>query len=107
MESLSVPQLLGIIIINKPIEVKAESYADKWLKKQQEQANEYMKELEKDENLTNQAIKSITKSDKEIDNMNKNKDSIGRSWVYGVDELHVIGLPTDERGYTKAGSYER
>lgn len=25
--------------------------------------------------------------------------------VYGVDELHVAGLPTDERGYTKAGNY--
>ena len=28
-----------------------------------------------------------------------------KGYVYGVDELHVVGLPTDERGYTKAGDY--
>ena len=35
----------------------------------------------------------------------KNTQQENKGLVYGVDELHVTGLPTDERGYTKAGDY--
>ena len=29
----------------------------------------------------------------------------GKGIVYDCDELHVVGCPTDEDGYTKAGDY--
>ena len=29
----------------------------------------------------------------------------GKGWVYSADELHVIGLPEGENGYTKPGYY--
>lgn len=28
-----------------------------------------------------------------------------KGWVYGVDELHVVGLPVGEDGYTLQGDY--
>ena len=38
-----------------------------------------------------------------MNTINKNKTTL----VYGVDELHITGLPTDEKGYTIAGQYSR
>ena len=32
-------------------------------------------------------------------------ESTNRGWVYGVDELHITGLPTGEDGYTLQGDY--
>ncbi len=29
----------------------------------------------------------------------------GKGWVYSVDELHVVGLPAGENGYTQPGYY--
>ena len=29
----------------------------------------------------------------------------GQGWVYSTDELHIVGLPEDESGYTKSGFY--
>lgn len=89
----------------------ASSYADEWLKKKQEQQQKYMEELAKDGNLTDDVVNSITKGKGNAYGKVKNKDkkqttyTENRGYVYGVDELHITGLPTDERGYTKAGDY--
>lgn len=98
-----------IVLINH-VDVNASSYADEWLAKKQQQQEEYMKELQKDGNLTDEAKASITKSKSNTKNKTKkeNKNYVqteNHGYVYGVDELHVVGLPTDERGYTKAGNY--
>ena len=91
----------------------ASSYADEWLKKKQEQQQKYMQELADEGTLTEENIKSITKgkgtnikpSKKAEKSDKQEKVQENRGYVYGVDELHLVGLPTDERGYTKAGDY--
>ena len=35
----------------------------------------------------------------------QNNSSVNRGYVYGQDELHVTGAPSDSRGYTAAGDY--
>lgn len=110
----------GIMIISMSyvrcsVKSNASDYAEEWLRKKQEQQNEYMESLKKDGNLTDEVVKSITKgkgtsiktNKKKKEDINKNNNSSKTTLVYGVDELHVIGLPTDERGYTQAGKYER
>lgn len=102
-----------ILILMNNVQVKASDYASEWLAKKQKQQEEYIAQLEKEGNLTEEAIeatklnvnKKANKKTKE-ENKNKNKNS-DYTLVYGVDELHVTGLPTDERGYTKAGKYEK
>lgn len=103
--------VIFLMLINH-IDVYASSYADEWLAKKQQQQEEYMKELQKDGNLTDEVKASITKSKSNSKNKTKkeNKNYVqieNHGYVYGVDELHVVGLPTDERGYTKAGNYGR
>jgi len=100
-----------IVLINH-VDVHASSYADEWLAKKQAQQQEYMKSLEQDGNLTEEAYKSITKKDvknKSNKNSNKNKTSTNgenRGYVYGVDELHITGLPKNPNtGYTLQGDY--
>lgn len=99
-----------IFLINH-VDVNASSYADEWLAKKQQQQEEYMKSLEKEGNLTEEVKNSITKKNTKskstnLSNSNTNSGS-NRGYVYGIDELHLVGLPTDERGYTKAGDYGR
>lgn len=119
-------KILSLIIILisvsiTTIPVKANSYAEEWLKKKQAQQEKYMNELEADGNLTQEAIDSISKGtssrkantkSKTTTNKSTNKKSTtsnngnsGKGWVYSTDELHVTGLPTDENGYTQAGWY--
>ncbi len=103
--------VIFLMLINH-IDVYASSYADEWLAKKQQQQEEYMKELQKDGNLTDEVKASITKSNTNTKNKTKkeNKNYVqteNHGYVYGVDELHIVGLPTDERGYTKAGNYGR
>ncbi len=103
--------IIFLILLNH-IEVHATSYADEWLAKKQQQQEEYMKSLEKEGNLTEEVKNSITKKNtktKSKTNTSNKSTYTGqnRGYVYGVDELHVVGLPTDERGYTKAGDYGR
>ena len=91
------------------------NYADEWLKKKQEQQQKYMQELADEGTLTEDNINSITKgkgtnikpSKKTEKTEKKESTQENRGYVYGVDELHLVGLPTDERGYTKAGDYGR
>ncbi len=103
------------------ISVHAETYAEAWLRKQQEADEKYMDELEADGNLTQEAIDSLGKGkSKRKPNKKSNTTTTTqttpstntstydnpRGWVYSVDELHIIGLPEDsETGYTKAGDY--
>lgn len=97
-----------ILVLTNNIKVEASSYADEWLAKKQAQQNEYMKELEKDGNLTEEIEESITKKKTNTTKKNENNNSKSNSTiVYGTDELHIVGLPTDERGYTKTGKYEK
>lgn len=94
-----------IMIFAMSVEVKA-SYEEEWLAKKKAQQEKYMKELEADGNLTEEAYKSITKKDiKNKKRKEKNTQQENKGLVYGVDELHITGLPTDERGYTQAGNY--
>lgn len=116
-------KILSLIIILisvtiTPITAHASSYADEWLAKQKAQDEKWMDELEADGNLTQEAIDS-TKSktnrkpnkkttqteEKTTQTQSSSSQTQGRGWVYGADELHVVGLPEDERGYTKAGNY--
>ncbi len=111
--------LTAIIIISitygrMSIKSNASDYAEEWLKKKQQQQKEYMQELEKDGNLTEEAYKSITKGNgnaygkvNKKEKKEKKKNTSDYTIVYGVDELHVVGVPTNEEGYTKAGKYEK
>ena len=94
-----------IMMITMSVKVRA-SYEEEWLAKKKAEQEKYMKELEADGNLTEEAYKSITKKDAKNKKRNeKNTQQENKGLVYGVDELHVTGLPTDERGYTQAGNY--
>lgn len=94
-----------IMMIAMSIKVKA-SYEEEWIAKKKAEQEKYMEELEKDGNLTEEAYKSITKKDvKDKKRNKKNTQQENKGLVYGVDELHITGLPTDERGYTQAGNY--
>lgn len=100
-----------IVLINH-VDVHASSYADEWLAKKQAQQQEYMKSLEQDGNLTDDVVNSITKGKGNAYGKVKNKDkqqktyTENRGYVYGVDELHIVGLPTNPNtGYTLQGDY--
>ena len=111
---------IGIVvaILLSPIKVHAETKQERWLRIQQESNRQFMEGCEKDGNLTQEAIDALAWGDKskkpnkketnteQKTNNNKSKsDEINKGYVYSVDELHIQGLPTDERGYTKAGDY--
>lgn len=97
------------------------SYSDEWLRKQKEADEKYMNELEKDGNLTQEAIDSISKgsskrkpvtrskqskTQSKQDNTSGNTTESSKGWVFSSDELHIINLPEDpETGYTKSGWY--
>lgn len=116
--------MVVLLVCLSSITVHAENYddyAEKWLQKQRKQQEKYMDELEADGNLTQEAIDSISKgtskrkpnkSSQSSENSSKNTTSTtdgttssGKGWVYSTDELHVVGLPEGENGYTKPGWY--
>jgi hypothetical protein len=114
--------ILGVIlaVILSPITVHAETKQERWLRIQQESNREFMEGCEKDGNLTQEAVDALSWGDKSKKPNKKTKEtntsvnnnygsstSNPRGYVYGTDELHITGLPTDERGYTKAGDYGR
>ena len=111
---LSITCIIIILLTNK-VEAKAYDYASEWLAKKQAKQQEYLKELEEDGNLTQEAIDSAkieTKkkpnNKKETKKENKKTESTtnAKGWVYSTDELHIVGLPENsETGYTKAGDY--
>ncbi len=108
-----------------PITSHAESYeeyAAEWLRKQQEKDEKLMDELEAEGTLTQEAIDSISKGTSKRKPNCKSKtqsndsystgssgansySGAGKGWVYSTDELHVVGLPEGENGYTKPGWY--
>lgn len=100
-----------ILVLINSVQVNASSYADEWLAKKQAQQEKYLAELEKDGNLTQEAIDATKTSKKKVSTnkkeTKKSKNNDDYTLIYGTDELHVVGLPTDERGYTKAGKYEK
>lgn len=121
---ISAVTMVVLLVCLSSITVNAENYddyAEKWLQKQRKQQEKYMDELEADGNLTQEAIDSISKgtskrkpnkSSQSSENSSKNTTSTtdgttssGKGWVYSTDELHVVGLPEGENGYTKAGWY--
>lgn len=99
-----------ILLLANNVEVKASDYASDWLAKKQAEQEKYLSELEKDGNLTQEAIDATKlKTNKKSNNKekeNKNKEKSKTIIVYGTDELHIVGLPENEKGYTKAGKYE-
>lgn len=114
--------VIGIIasIVLSPITVHAETSQEAWIRKQQESNREFMEGVEKDGNLTQEAIDALSWGDKTkkpnkktkktevnvtVNNYYGTTNDNPRGYVYGTDELHITGLPTDEKGYTKAGDY--
>ena len=114
-------KILSLIIILisvtiTPITAHASSYADEWLAKQKAQDEKWMDELEADGNLTQEAIDSTksktnrkpnkkTTQTETSQTQSNSSQTQGRGWVYGADELHIVGLPENEQGYTQAGWY--
>lgn len=106
---------IAIIIMLKPINVHAESPQERWIRIQKESNEEFLRGCEKDGNLTQEAVDALSWGNKKIkpnkkSNVNNNQGNVSSSqnkgYVYGTDELHITGLPTDsETGYTKAGDY--
>lgn len=108
--------IIGTIIafVISPLTVHAESKQERWLRIQQESNEEFMKGVEKDGNLTEEAEKALSwGNSKGKANKKTNKTKSGKNtgttnakgWVYSVDELHVTGLPVDDEGYTRPGDY--
>ena len=93
----------------------AEEARRKWWERYN-QTEEAVKEIIEDENCYNNYSGTI-KTSKSAKTTKKSSGTssttastysysdIPRGYVYGVDELHVTGLPVDERGYTRAGDY--
>ncbi len=95
--------------------------------REKEFMEKWLDELEADGNLTQQAIDAAGKyGEGRVPNNNSGKSGnssessggsgsgnnsgssytgSGKGWVYSVDELHVIGLPEGENGYTVPGWY--
>ena len=90
--------------------------------REKEMTEKWLDELEADGNLTQEAIDAAGKyGEGRVPNHESKKSSgsnysggssgsysysgAGKGWVYSCDELHVIGLPEGENGYTKPGWY--
>lgn len=96
--------------------VHAEKSArEKWYERYN-QMQEYTMEIYNDDDLySNYTPPEEIKTKKEVEEKNKtskkktstksNTNTDAKGWVYSVDEIHITGTPTDERGYTKAGDY--
>ena len=97
------------IIFSTPVQAK--SAREKWWERYN-YMQEYTMEIYNDEDLYSNYTphEEIASENKTTKKTKKNTSktttrSEAKGWVYGVDELHVTGLPEDERGYTKAGDY--
>ncbi len=103
-----------------------QEHYEKMKAKREKQEREYMEkwldDLEADGNLTQAAIDAAGEYGRGRTPNHKSTQSSagtysgggsgssaytgpGKGWVYSVDELHVIGLPEGENGYTKPGWY--
>lgn len=110
---------IGLVLVLTQLTVKAETPQERWIRIQKESNEAFMNDVEKDGNLTEKAVDSLSwgnktkkaqiksnkKSSSSVSNNTSSYSGNPRGYVYGVDELHVTGLPIDERGYTKAGDY--
>ncbi len=87
---------------------------------EKEMTEKWLDELEADGNLTPEAIKAAGEyGEGRVPNHkstsrggsgsytggNIGTTTSGKGWVYSADELHVIGLPEGEDGYTLPGWY--
>lgn len=112
--------ILGTVLslVFAPIIVHAETPQERWIRIQKESNEEFMKGVEEDGNLTEEAYDQLSWGGTIKGKINKKKekkstdktytikgDEVNKGYVYTTDELHVVGLPEDERGYTKAGDY--
>lgn len=100
--------LISIIIISTPTTVHAEDY---WSLYKKDPDAFYKKMMCIDEESIEKgyysdARQNNTESTSKKKKITKNrKDEINGGFVYGDDELHVIGAPTDPDGYTSGGYY--
>ncbi len=96
--------------------VSAETAQEKYERTQYEWKQKYLDDLEEAGMLTQEAIDALDgpnstrkpnyKSNSgSSESENSASQSQGKGWVYSSDELHVIGLPEGENGYTKPGYY--
>ncbi len=123
--TLSTIIMAGIIIGTSSISVTAfdlQEHYEKMRAKREQQEKEstekWLDELEADGNLTPEAIEAAGKyGEGRVPNHKSTSGSSsgsyqargsttpGKGWVYSADELHVIGLPEGEDGYTLPGWY--
>lgn len=106
--------LLGVVRVN----VHAETRQERYKRLQYECHQKYLDELEAAGNLTQEAIDALdgpnsTRKPNHKSSSNENRteskgsgySNTGKGWVYSTDELHVVGLPVGENGYTQPGYY--
>lgn len=112
---LTVLVILITATISIPVQAK-ETFAERCQRRQRENNAKWLAELEADGNLTQEAIDALggkgmtpnkvnKKSDQKTTGSTSSSTDVGKGWVFTSDELHVINLPEDERGYTKSGWY--
>ena len=116
--------LLGTTSITAQAYDWQEHYEKMRAKREQQEkefTEKWLDELEADGNLTQAAIDAAGEYGKGRVPNHKSKSSsgigtsssttspsysgAGKGWVYSCDELHVIGLPEGENGYTLPGWY--
>ena len=111
--SISVIFILATIT-TIPVQAK-ETFAERCQRRQRETYAKTLSELQADGNLTQEAIDAlggtgmkpnkVTKKSNQTTTGSASASNEARGWVYSTDELHITGLPEDERGYTAAGDY--
>ena len=105
-------------IASQSVTVYAETPQERWIRIQKESNEEFMKGVEADGNLTEEAYEQLSwggtikgKVNKKKDKKTSDKtytvkgDEVNKGWVYSVDEMHIVGLPQGQNGYTLPGDY--
>ncbi|WP_196812598.1 hypothetical protein [Butyrivibrio sp. XPD2002] len=109
--------MVGIIVGTIGTTAHAETWRQKMDRMNEEYNQKLLDELEAAGNLTQDAIDALDgpNSTRKPNHKSRSSESNtqsggsgttqGKGWVYSSDELHVIGLPEGEDGYTMPGYY--
>lgn len=108
--------LISATIISVPSYAK-ETFAERCQRRQREAQEQFVADLEREGNLTQEAIDAFGVKGKQPQKKSSKTTTSGntaststytgeaRGWVYSTDEMHVVGLPENEQGYTASGDY--
>ena len=110
--------VLGFVFCAAGINAKAETRQERYKRLQYESDQKFLDELEEAGMLTQEAIDAVegpnstrkpnykpSNGSSSGSTGNSSGTTQGKGWVYSSDELHVIGLPEGEDGYTMPGYY--